>query len=148
MLKNLCVLVSPKVRHSDGESGRGLRRHLWGPSVAQTCLLFTPRGLCRKVWQGGTKYRWQRSLPEAQSIRVVGGEGPPESNALWKFVRMPRGTLLSDLTLQGPQSIRVVGGKGPRKSNALWKSFKMSRGDPLITLDPKMLIQFWCFCCF
>ena len=59
-------------------------------------MLFTPRGLCRKVWQG------------AQSIRVVGGKGPP-------------------------------------KISALWKSFKMPRGDPLIRLDPKMLIQFWCF---
>ena len=60
---------------------------------------------------GDTKYKWQRPLQEAQSIRVGGGKGPQESSALWKYSKMPR-------------------------------------GDPLIRLDPKMLIQFSCFWCF
>ena len=47
--------------------------------------------------------------------------------------------------LREAQNITAVGGKGPPKSNALWKSFKMPRGDPLIRLDPAMLIQVWPF---
>ena len=67
-----------------------------------------PQGSLQESLAGGTKYKWQRSLREAQSIRIVGGKGPPQISALWK-------------------------------------SFKMLRGDPLVRLDPAMLIQVWPF---
>ena len=48
----------------------------------------------------------------------------------------------------GTTKYKSGGWQGSPKSNALWKSVKMPRGDPLIRLDPKMLIQFSCFWCF
>ena len=50
---------------------------------------------------GGSIAKWETpgyfekieigTLQGPQSIRVVGGKGPPKNNALWKPFKMPRG---------------------------------------------------------
>ena len=49
---------------------------LQGPSGGLDLFAVHPQGSLQESLAGGTKYKWQGPMQEAQGIRVVGGKDP------------------------------------------------------------------------